>query len=285
VIRCHVAALLASGVAMLVSGCGANGLSIHAGVTTTASTPATTVTRSPTVVASTTGDPVGSPTDSPAPGDSISPTLDPVAPSVDASIPASSDGLPPVVHRITTTDPVVFITIDDGYTKDPAVVELLRARHIPVTPFLAQTAINSDHGYFNLVQDASGQNVQDHSMSHPFLTTLPYDKQRAEICGAAAQYATWFGIRPWLFRPPYGAYNQTTRRAAKACGMTTIVLWDASLPHSVIRYANGTTFHDGDILLIHWRPKLAHDLAIAVDTIEAQGLRVAALQDYLPRPA
>ena len=67
--------------------------------------------------------------------------------------------------------------------------------------------------------------------------------------------------------------------------MTTIVLWDASLPHSVIRYASGARFHDGDILLIHWRPNLAHDLGIAVDTIDAQGLRVAALQDYLRRPA
>jgi peptidoglycan/xylan/chitin deacetylase (PgdA/CDA1 family) len=127
--------------------------------------------------------------------------------------------------------------------------------------------------------------VQDHSVTPPFLTRLSYTKQKAEICGAADQYATWFGTRPWLFRPPYGAYNQTTRRAAKACGMTTIVLWDASLPHSVIRYASGTRFHAGDILLIHWRPNLAQDLATAVDTIEAQGLHVAALQDYLPHPS
>ena len=280
-----MAAVLAGGLAMLVTGCGASGLSIHAGVTTTASTATATDVPSPTSVATIPGDPVGPPTQTPAPGDSISPSLDPVAPPADVSIPASTDGLPPVVHRITTTDPVVFITIDDGYTKDPAVVELLRARHIPVTPFLAQAAIVSGHPYFNLIQDAGGQTVQDHSVTHPFLTKLPYAKQKAEICGAADQYTTWFGTRPWLFRPPYGAYNQTTRRAAKACGMTTIVLWDASLPHSVIRYASGARFHDGDILLIHWRPNLAHDLGIAVDTIDAQGLRVAALQDYLRRPA
>src|SRR5207302_7820304 len=35
-------------------------------------------------------------------------------------------GLPPVVSRVATSDPVVFVTIDDGWTKDP-----------PVLPFLA----------------------------------------------------------------------------------------------------------------------------------------------------
>ena len=188
-----MAAVLTGGLALLVSGCGATGPSIHAGVTTTASTAAATDVPSPTSVATI---PVGTPTQTAAPGESITPSLDPVAPTVDTAAPATTDGLPPVVHRITTTDPVVFITIDDGYTKDPAVVELLRARQIPVTPFLAQTAIDSGHAYFNLIQDAGGQSVQDHSVTHPFLTRLPYAKQKAEICGAANQYATWFGTRP-----------------------------------------------------------------------------------------
>jgi peptidoglycan/xylan/chitin deacetylase (PgdA/CDA1 family) len=205
-------------------------------------------------------------------------------PSVNVTAAHPSDGFPPVVHRIETTDPVVFITIDDGYTKDPAVVALLKARGAMVTPFLAHNAITDDPAYFTTLEDATGQVPQDHSMTHPFLTKLGFQSQKNEICGAADAYATLYGTRPWLFRPPYGAYNTTTRRAAKACGMTTLVLWDASMPHSVIRYAGATKFHPGDILLIHWRPKLAHDLAIALDTIAADGLRVAALQDYLPRP-
>jgi peptidoglycan/xylan/chitin deacetylase (PgdA/CDA1 family) len=286
----------AAALALLLTACGSS--SSDAGRSSDAPAPAATASATMTSSPASPSDtmtPVESPTSAPSgaaasasvtvsPGSTISPGLDPTSP-VDVTVPTSGTGALPVVHRITTTDPVVFITIDDGYTKDPAVVSLLRTRHIPVTPFLAQTAINTGHAYFNLVQDASGQTVQDHSVNHPFLTKLSYDQQKHEICGAADQYATWFGTRPWLFRPPYGAYNQTTLRAAQACGMTTIVLWDASLPHSVIRFASGSKFHDGDILLIHWRPNLARDLGIAVDTIERQGLRVAALQDYLPRPS
>jgi peptidoglycan/xylan/chitin deacetylase (PgdA/CDA1 family) len=222
---------------------------------------------------------------SPSPSATVTtPSEEPITPSVNVTAERPVDGLPPVIHRVDTSDPVVFITIDDGYTKDPAVVALLKARGAVVTPFLAHTAITDDPAYFGALQDATGQVPQDHSMTHPFLTKLGFQSQKDEICGAASAYATLWGTRPWLFRPPYGAYNTTTRRAAKACGMTTLVLWDASMPHSVIRYAGATKFHPGDILLIHWRPKLAHDLAIALDTIAADGLRVAALQDYLPKP-
>jgi peptidoglycan/xylan/chitin deacetylase (PgdA/CDA1 family) len=36
-------------------------------------------------------------------------------------------GLIPVLTRIDTTDPVVFITIDDGSDKDPRVLDVLKA--------------------------------------------------------------------------------------------------------------------------------------------------------------
>lgn len=235
-----------------------------------------------------------SPSTSPGAASSSSPSSSPtvageepavVTPSPDVSLPASAPGLVPVLHRIETSDPVVFVTIDDGYEKDPAVVALLRDRHVPVTAFLAVTALQNDHEYFDEVQQVTGQSVQDHTLTHPFLSRYSYERQRHEICGAADQLGTWYGLRPWLLRPPYGDYSTTTRRVAKDCGMTAIVLWDVSLPHRVLRFAEGTGFRRGDIVLVHWRAGLARDLPVALDAIERAGLRVAALQDYLPRPS
>ena len=209
---------------------------------------------------------------------------DPTLPSpTDTSGTTSADGLIPVLHRIDTTDPVVFITIDDGYDKDPRVVALLQSRHIPVTPFLTVDAIKDKPSYFVKIQNASGQSVQDHTLTHPKLSTLGYDAQVREICEAATTLQGYYGQKPWLFRPPYGDYDKTTRRAAASCGMKALVLWDVSLPHAVLRYANGSVLHRGDIILIHWRPNLYRDLPVALDAAAAQGLRVAALQDYLPR--
>ena len=210
----------------------------------------------------------------------------PQVPPTPTDIPStpSRDGLVPVLTRIPTTDQVVFITIDDGYTRDPRVVSLLAARHIPVTPFLTVGAVRRHDSYFAQVQAATGQHVQNHSVTHPRLKGRSLAAQEAEICGASTTLASWFGESPWLFRPPYGSYDDTTRRAATACGVSALVLWDVSLPHDVLRYASGTRFRPGDILLIHWRPGLARDLPIALAAIAAAGLRVGGLQDYLPRP-
>lgn len=226
-------------------------------------------------------------TPSPEPTPPTTPSEEPVVvtPKPDVSLPQTDPDLVPVLHSIPTKDKVVFMTIDDGYTKDPAVVALLKKEKVPVTPFLAVTALSTDHEYFSTVQDATGQKVQDHTLTHPFLSRYSYERQKKEICGAADQLGTWYGTRPWLFRPPYGDYSTTTRRAAKDCGMTAIVLWDVSLPHRVLRYAAGSTLRPGDIILVHWRPGLARDLPVAIDAARKAGLEIAALQDYLPPPS
>lgn len=189
----------------------------------------------------------------------------------------------PVIRRIETTEPVVFITIDDGYAHDEDVVKLLRTRKIPVTAFLTEDAVRDHHDYFARITQVTGQSVQDHTVTHPHLNGVGRDSQRAEICDAADIYEQWYGTRPWLFRPPYGEYGQTTREVARECGMDYLVLWDVSLPHRVLRYASGSRLQRGDIVLIHWRPNLARDLPVVLDAAAAAGLRVAALQDYLPR--
>lgn len=225
--------------------------------------------------------------ETPAPTPTTSPSDEPavVTPSPDVSLPQTDPALVPVLHRIPTQDPVVFITIDDGYEKDPAVVALLEQRHVVVTPFLAVNALQTGRDYFSGLQQTTGQKPQNHTLTHPFLSHLSYERQKNEICGAADQLGSWYGTRPWLLRPPYGDYSTTTRRAAKDCGMTAIVLWDVSLPHHVLRYGSGSRLQRGDIILIHWRRNLARDLPVAIDAIEAAGLTVGALQDYLPAPS
>ena len=179
----------------------------------------------------------------------------------------------------------MFITMDDGWTKDQNIVDLIKAWNIPVTPFLTKSAIASNPGYFKTVQAQTGQHIQDHTLTHPFLTKLDLDGQKKEICGPADTYADWFGTRPWMVRPPYGSSNATTAQAASDCGMDYIVNWDSSLPMHAVVFADGNKFKPGDILLTHWRPKLYPDFLRMLNRIAREGFKVAALQDYLPKRA
>src|SRR2546423_815656 len=87
----------------------------------------------------------------------------------------------PLITRIATSQPVVFLTIDDGWVRDPAVLPVLRASHVPVTMFLVQDAATRDAAYFRALQ-AAGATVENHTFDHPHLSKLSYEQQRREIC-------------------------------------------------------------------------------------------------------
>ena len=108
-----------------------------------------------------------------------------------------------VISRVQTPNPVVFFTIDDGLVRDPAVIDFLRDRHIPVTMFPIPAYVREDPAYFQAIH-ALGASVQDHTVTHADLRKLDTAGQQREICGPLNEYATRFGARPWLFRPPFG---------------------------------------------------------------------------------
>lgn len=203
-----------------------------------------------------------------------------------ADVPTAGEfgSLPAVLDRVPTTDPVVFITIDDGYSTSAKVAAVLAQTGVPVTSFLTANSVSSSHKYFAKVSELDGQVIQNHSIDHPQMPNLSEQGQQEQICATSEQFVDWFGARPWMFRPPYGEHNDTTKVAAKACGIDYLVLWNVSLPGPgpTLRYASGDQLQAGDIILTHWRDDLADNVLSMLQQIRRQGFKVAALQDYLP---
>jgi peptidoglycan/xylan/chitin deacetylase (PgdA/CDA1 family) len=193
--------------------------------------------------------------------------------------------LPPVVDRVATRDPVVFLTYDDGAERDPRFVGLVRERRLPVSMFLTDSVVGPGYGHFARLR-AVGASLQNHTLDHPALRGLPYAGQRAEICGQQHKLHSRFGVRPRLFRPPYGTYDTTTLRAAADCGIAAVVLWRVSLgADGALTYTRGRPgLRAGDIVSV---PSGDASLTLAQRTvgllrqIEAKGLRVGRLEDYL----
>jgi peptidoglycan/xylan/chitin deacetylase (PgdA/CDA1 family) len=199
-----------------------------------------------------------------------------------APTPRAKEPLPPVISHIPVKDKVVFITVDDGWEKDADFVRLVRERRVPLTLFLANTAIKDDYSYFRELQRA-GALIEDHSMTHSYLPKLSYARQKHEICAAADIYTREYGSRPTLFRAPYGATERDTLRAARACGMKAVFFWREVVTGGRIAYQLPGGLHRGDILLVHFDPGIAHDFTHLLHTIRKQGFRPARMADYLPR--
>ncbi|MFH9062108.1 polysaccharide deacetylase family protein [Streptomyces coeruleorubidus] len=196
------------------------------------------------------------------------------------------DALPPVVDHVRTRDRVVFLTYDDGAERDPRFVGLVRERRLPVSMFLTDSVVGPGYGHFARLR-AVGASIQNHTLDHPALRGLPYAGQRAEICGQQHKLHSRFGIRPRLFRPPYGAYDTTTLHAAAECGIRAVVLWRASLgPDGALTYSRGEPgLRPGDVISVPSGETASLTLTERTERllreIEGRGLRVGRLENYL----
>src|SRR5215831_15487693 len=198
-------------------------------------------------------------------------------------VPIQGGAVAPVISRVSTPNPVVFFTIDDGMVRDPAVTDFLREQHIPVTMFLLPNFLHEDPAYFQAIH-ALGASVQDHTISHGDLRKLSSAQQQREICGVLDEYAMRFGARPWLFRPPSGFYNQSVPVIARRCGIRALVMWRATMNDGRLDVQGGGPLQAGDIILMHFRPDLRQNLEVALDAARAAGLQPAALEQYLTPP-
>ena len=194
------------------------------------------------------------------------------------NLPATN--LAPVFSRIPTTNKVIFLGIDDGMIRDPAVLEYLRQAKIPFTNFLVQGQADADETFWKQAM-ALGGSIQSHTINHPDLTKVSGGQLQSEICGTMDDYQSRYGTRPTLFRPPYGAYNDNVRAVAASCGYKAIVMWKGSTNDGRFDLQDGTALTPGDIVLMHWRTDLLVDLQKVVQTCKEQGFTIARLEDYL----
>ena len=237
----------------------------------TSTTLADTTTAVPTTLAPTTV----------APTTTTTTTTKPWPKSPVEPIPAA--GAVPVISRVATTDPVVFLTIDDGAIRDPRIPELLAEFNVPATLFLNEGPFLADPDYFQRVI-ASGGSINSHTRSHKLLTKLSAAAQRSEICGMKDIIGQHTYVAGHLFRAPFGVNNSATQTAAGSCGINAILFWRVALNDGRVQYQQGNQLQPGDIVLSHFRDDLYDNLRALLWQTRLQGLTIAPIEDYLPLP-
>jgi peptidoglycan/xylan/chitin deacetylase (PgdA/CDA1 family) len=184
----------------------------------------------------------------------------------------------------------VYLTFDDGpsvYT--PQLLSVLEAKGVPATFFvLGERAVQ----FPSLVQQehADGDGVGDHTWDHPDLTTLAPDQIRQELDSTAVEIASLTGTRPTLWRPPFGAFNDTVTQIASSLGLS-MRLWDVNpsdfdMPGTdviVSRVVDNVSnnaiilLHDGSQETDFDRSQTVAALPTIIDTLRAAGYSFGAL--------
>ncbi len=161
-----------------------------------------------------------------------------------------------VVSQGSSSLPEVALTFDDGpsiYT--PQVLSTLQANNVHATFFCVGEWVSY---YPNYVQQeySAGNVVANHTWDHPDLTTLSSADVQTQISKTSALIQQTIGVQPTLFRPPYGAINDSVKGQIAQANLTPI-LWsidteDWTRPGSdaIVNAVVGQA-GNGDIILMH----------------------------------
>ncbi len=117
---------------------------------------------------------------------------------------------------------VIALTFDDGpgpYT--PQVLSVLERYDVPATFFEIGENIVQYPQYTQMLA-AAGYPVEDHTWTHPDLTTIPASEFPYEIDQTQNEIRTLTGQTPTCVRPPYDSWNTTVLDQIAQRGLTTM---------------------------------------------------------------
>lgn len=161
-----------------------------------------------------------------------------------------------VVKKIPTTHKVVALTIDDGPNDKttPELLKILQEKNVKVTMFVLGRNVK-EHPELVARAAKDGHEIATHAYSHTLLTKMSQAECADELDKTEAILKS-IAVKPHLFRPPGGAYNEAViKEADKHC--YTTVLWSVDPKDwqnpSVEQVVNAvtTTVEPGSIVLLH----------------------------------
>jgi len=158
-----------------------------------------------------------------------------------------------VVWSGRTDKRLVALTFDDGPMPNwtPRVLEALARHDVAATFFLKGVNVQRN----GMIHRASVgiHELGIHTWDHPDVARLDYSQCRDQLDRTSAVIEQVYGIRPTLFRPPYGHFAGSTVLAAAEQGLTT-VLWSAQMHEQHLKVKPAAIVKDaqpGSIILAH----------------------------------
>lgn len=118
----------------------------------------------------------------------------------------------------------VALTYDDGPgPRTPELLEIYKKAKAAATFFEMGNSVK-EYSKTSLMVAAAGQEIGNHSMTHPDLKRKSRERVEKEVNKNSDLLAEATGFEPLLFRPPYGSHNETADEIIAARGMA-IVQW------------------------------------------------------------
>ena len=249
----------------------------------------------------TSGSPVATPSTAasaaskPATASAAASLEDPDAPSAgDAAVaaaalafPGASAVKPLTITHLNPNKKLVAITLDDGLSYDPRLLDLFEKNHTTATTFLLGQAV-ADNPKFVERLKADGFEIANHTWDHTSLTKLSASGVRAQLAKTQKAISAITGNQAPYMRPPGGATNASVKQTAAGLGYT-VVLWNKSFADTSKAATPERLYHNvmdglkpGDIILCHWKGRATYEaMVLILPELKRRGYRVVTLSELI----
>jgi len=158
------------------------------------------------------------------PAELTPPAPPPAEPPADPPVRPAIPSVPPQSGDIDPSKPMIALTFDDGPSKYTShVLDILEKYGARATFCVVGNIVNARQETVKRTSDL-GCEVIGHSWSHRDLSKLSSEEIKKELNDTSAAIEAITGVWPRLYRPPYGAVNNTLKSVSAELGYA-IIYW------------------------------------------------------------
>lgn len=192
------------------------------------------------------------------------------------------------IYSVGRDDQKIAISFDaawgDEFTQD--ILDTLDKYNVKSTFFLVGFWVDK---YPHQVTEIAkrGHEIGNHSSTHPNMTTLSKEQIVKEINTTDEKIFKLINVKPNLFRPPFGAYNDSLIQVTKELNYYTIQ-WDIDsldwkelgVEPVVDKVVKGVT--SGSIVLFHNNAKYIKEyLPIVIERLQSKGYEIVPISQLI----
>ena len=142
------------------------------------------------------------------------------------SVSNSVNGKELPIYCVECSEPKIALTFDAAWgNEDTAqILEILKKHDVKVTFFMTGGWVENYPEDVKAIL-AAGHDLGNHSENHKNMSRLSDEQKKEELMKVHEKVQTLTGYEMFLFRPPYGDYDNAVVSVANDCGYYTIQ-WD-----------------------------------------------------------
>ena len=130
------------------------------------------------------------------------------------------------IYCVECKEPKIALTFDAAWGNEDTsqILEILKKHDVKVTFFMTGGWVENYPEDVRAIL-AAGHDLGNHSENHKNMSQLSNEEKKQELMKVHEKVRELTGYEMFLFRPPYGDYDNAVVKTAKECGYYTIQ-WD-----------------------------------------------------------